>query len=61
MDDDHEILVLVFDETLNVGEGVLVIEFSGILSEHLRGYSIDGAFFFPLFCHIILSFLHLRI
>lgn len=38
MDDKDEILVLVFDETLGVGEGVLVIEFSGILNEHLTGF-----------------------
>ncbi|TKY64316.1 Aminopeptidase M1 [Spatholobus suberectus] len=36
LDNDDEILVLVFDETLSVG-GFLWIEFSGILNEHLSG------------------------
>ncbi|XP_020219267.1 aminopeptidase M1 isoform X1 [Cajanus cajan] len=36
VDNDDEILVLVFDETLSVG-GVLRIEFSGILNEQLTG------------------------
>ncbi|KAF7843543.1 aminopeptidase M1-like isoform X1 [Senna tora] len=35
---DDEIVVLVFDEMLRVGEGVLGIEFSGILNEHLTGF-----------------------
>ncbi|KAJ7951558.1 Aminopeptidase [Quillaja saponaria] len=35
---DDEILVLVFDVALNVGEGVLGIEFSGVLNEHLKGF-----------------------
>ncbi|KAK4269134.1 hypothetical protein QN277_022328 [Acacia crassicarpa] len=43
---DDEIVVLVFDEMLHVGEGVLGIEFSGILNEHLTGFYkctyIDG-------------------
>jgi len=38
VDEEDEILVLVFDEALCDGEGVLVIEFSGILNEHLRGF-----------------------
>lgn len=38
VDEEDEILVLVFDEALFDGEGVLVIEFSGILNEHLRGF-----------------------
>ncbi|OIW17111.1 hypothetical protein TanjilG_26766 [Lupinus angustifolius] len=37
VDDDDEILVMVFDETLSVGEGVLRIEFSGVLNQHLTG------------------------
>ncbi|XVF25182.1 hypothetical protein REPUB_Repub13aG0191300 [Reevesia pubescens] len=37
LDGDDEILVLVFDELLGTGEGVLRIEFSGALNEHLKG------------------------
>lgn len=37
MDDGDEILVLAFDEPLCIGEGVLEIEFSGKLNEHLKG------------------------
>ncbi|XVE51898.1 hypothetical protein DITRI_Ditri02bG0077800 [Diplodiscus trichospermus] len=37
LEGDDEILVLVFDEMLGTGEGVLRIEFSGALNEHLRG------------------------
>jgi len=38
LDGDDEILVLVFDEVLGVGEGVLGIEFSAALNEHLKGF-----------------------
>ncbi|XP_028807443.1 aminopeptidase M1 isoform X2 [Neltuma alba] len=38
VDGDDEIVILVFDEPLHVGEGVLGIEFSGILNDHLRGF-----------------------
>lgn len=37
LDDSDEILVLVFDEALTVGEGVLEIRFSGNLNNHLKG------------------------
>ncbi|XP_057455124.1 aminopeptidase M1-like isoform X2 [Lotus japonicus] len=37
LEGEDEILVLEFDESLSVGEGVLEIEFSGILNEHLCG------------------------
>ncbi|KAI3455597.1 hypothetical protein Pfo_012260 [Paulownia fortunei] len=37
VDSDDEILVLVFGEALGVGYGVLEIEFSGVLNEHLQG------------------------
>lgn len=37
VDSDDEILVLVFEEVLEVGYGVLEIEFSGVLNEHLKG------------------------
>ncbi|KAK7255647.1 hypothetical protein RIF29_29062 [Crotalaria pallida] len=37
VDGDDEIIVLVFDETLSVGEGNLRIEFSGALNQHLTG------------------------
>ncbi|KAK7349272.1 hypothetical protein VNO77_06514 [Canavalia gladiata] len=38
VDNEDEILVLVFAETLGVGEGILAIHFSGILNEHLTGF-----------------------
>ncbi|KAF3450566.1 hypothetical protein FNV43_RR06655 [Rhamnella rubrinervis] len=37
LDEDDEILVLVFDEELSVGDGVLGLEFSGVLNEYLKG------------------------
>ncbi|KAF8011554.1 hypothetical protein BT93_J1990 [Corymbia citriodora subsp. variegata] len=37
MDDEDEILVLAFDEALGCGEGVLTVEFSGMLNAHLKG------------------------
>ncbi|GAV84937.1 Peptidase_M1 domain-containing protein/DUF3358 domain-containing protein [Cephalotus follicularis] len=37
LDGDDEILVLVFEEALSVGQGVLGVEFSGALNEHLKG------------------------
>ncbi|KAH6793241.1 aminopeptidase M1 [Perilla frutescens var. hirtella] len=37
VDSDDEILVLVFEEVLEVGYGLLEIEFSGVLNEHLQG------------------------
>ncbi|XP_059641854.1 aminopeptidase M1-like [Cornus florida] len=45
-DGDDEMLVLVFDQVLSVGDGVLGISFSGVLNEHLKGFYrgtyIDG-------------------
>ncbi|KAK2652923.1 hypothetical protein Ddye_012779 [Dipteronia dyeriana] len=38
VDDGDEVVVLVFDEPLCVGEGLLGIEFSGKLNEHLKGF-----------------------
>ncbi|KAJ4836841.1 hypothetical protein Tsubulata_018469 [Turnera subulata] len=38
LDGDDEILILAFQETLGVGEGVLRLGFSGMLNEHLRGF-----------------------
>ncbi|XP_038707598.1 aminopeptidase M1-like isoform X2 [Tripterygium wilfordii] len=38
LDDDSEILFLVFHEKLGVGDGLLGIEFSGALNDHLRGF-----------------------
>ncbi|GMY34655.1 aminopeptidase M1-like isoform X1 [Fagus crenata] len=37
LDGEDEILVLVFDEVLSVGDGVLEIDFSGTLNQHLNG------------------------
>ena len=37
MDGEDEILVLVFDEVLSVGDGVLEIDFSRALNQHLNG------------------------
>ncbi|GMY34642.1 aminopeptidase M1-like isoform X1, partial [Fagus crenata] len=37
LDGEDEILVLVFDEVLSVGDGVLEIDFSGALNQHLKG------------------------
>ncbi|GFY97179.1 aminopeptidase M1 [Actinidia rufa] len=46
MDGDDEILILVFDEALSVGDGVLGISFSGVLNEHMRGFykSFDSTY-----------------
>lgn len=38
VDDEDEILVLVFEEALFLGEGILSISFSGILDEHMKGF-----------------------
>lgn len=38
LDEEDEILVLVFDDMLGVGEGILKIEFSAPLNSHLRGF-----------------------
>lgn len=38
LDGDDESLVLVFDQALGVGEGVLGIEFSAVLNAHLKGF-----------------------
>nr|GEX96101.1 aminopeptidase M1-like isoform X1 [Tanacetum cinerariifolium] len=38
VDKDDETLVLVFDEALHVGDGVLEIKFSGVLNEHVNGF-----------------------
>lgn len=37
LDDEDEILVLAFDEALCCGEGVLTVEFSGMLNAQLKG------------------------
>lgn len=37
VDSDDEILVLEFEEVLELGFGLLEIEFSGALNEHLKG------------------------
>ncbi|KAG6397974.1 hypothetical protein SASPL_139424 [Salvia splendens] len=37
VDSDDEILVLVLEEVLEVGYGLLETEFSGVLNEHLKG------------------------
>lgn len=37
VDSDDEILVLGFEKVLEVGYGLLEIEFSGVLNEHLKG------------------------
>ncbi|GMY34649.1 aminopeptidase M1-like isoform X1, partial [Fagus crenata] len=37
LDGEDEILVLVFDEVLSVVDGVLGIDFSGALNQHLKG------------------------
>ena len=38
VDKDDETIVLVFDEALGVGDGVLEIKFSGVLNEHMKGF-----------------------
>nr|KAJ0208994.1 hypothetical protein LSAT_V11C400194410 [Lactuca sativa] len=38
VDNDAEMLVLVFEAPLGVGEGVLEINFTGILNEHMKGF-----------------------
>ncbi|KAL5576285.1 hypothetical protein UlMin_017984 [Ulmus minor] len=38
LDHDDELLVLVFEEELRVGEGILGIEFSAVLNEYLKGF-----------------------
>ncbi|GAB4842590.1 hypothetical protein Ancab_012566 [Ancistrocladus abbreviatus] len=38
VDGDDEILVLVFDEVLGVGDGVLEINFSGVLNDYMMGF-----------------------
>ncbi|KAE7999069.1 hypothetical protein FH972_003551 [Carpinus fangiana] len=61
LDGDDETLVLVFDEVLGVGEGVLGIEFSAALNEHLKGFYRWWALFlflfflFPIFIEDLLS------
>ncbi|EOY27183.1 Aminopeptidase M1, putative [Theobroma cacao] len=50
LDSDDEILVLFFDEVLGTGEGVLRIEFSGALNEHLKGL-YKWCFISSLFSH----------
>jgi puromycin-sensitive aminopeptidase len=46
LDGEDEILVLVFDEVLSVGDGVLEIDFSGALNQHLKGLYKWYLFFF---------------
>lgn len=50
LDEDDEILMLVFEEALNAGDGILRIDFSGILNEHLRGFYRWYVLFFSLSC-----------
>lgn len=38
VDGEDEILVLVFEEALSLGKGILSISFSGILDEHMKGF-----------------------
>ncbi|KAM0950190.1 putative membrane alanyl aminopeptidase [Dioscorea sansibarensis] len=38
LEEDDEILVIGFDETLRSGTGVLEIGFSGVLNDHMRGF-----------------------
>ncbi|XP_076884989.1 aminopeptidase M1-like [Bidens hawaiensis] len=38
VDNDVEILVLVFNEPLSVGDGVLELKFTGVLNEHMKGF-----------------------
>lgn len=38
LDGNEEFLVLVFDQALGVGEGVLGIGFSAVLNAHLKGF-----------------------
>ncbi|GJU07642.1 aminopeptidase M1-like protein isoform X1, partial [Tanacetum coccineum] len=45
VDKDDEMLVLVFDGALGVGDGVSEIKFSGVLSEHMKGFYIKGVIF----------------
>jgi hypothetical protein len=57
LDGDDETLVLVFDEVLGVGEGVLGIEFSAALNEHFMGFYRGWAlFFFFFFCSFFFPF-----
>ncbi|KAD4889372.1 hypothetical protein E3N88_21445 [Mikania micrantha] len=44
VDNDVEMLVLVFGEPLSVGDGVLVINFTGVLNEHFKGF-YKGTYF----------------
>ncbi|GMH22038.1 hypothetical protein Nepgr_023881 [Nepenthes gracilis] len=38
VDVDDEILVLVFDDVLSVGNGVLEFKFSGVLNDYMKGF-----------------------
>ncbi|XP_073101967.1 LOW QUALITY PROTEIN: aminopeptidase M1-like [Elaeis guineensis] len=38
LEEEDEILVLIFDENLPLGRGVLGIRFSGVLNDHMRGF-----------------------
>lgn len=38
VDNDGETIVLVFDGSLSVGDGVLEINFAGVLNEHMKGF-----------------------
>ncbi|KAJ9568392.1 hypothetical protein OSB04_004358 [Centaurea solstitialis] len=38
VDNDDETIVLVFDEVLGIGDGVLEINFAGVLNEHMKGF-----------------------
>ncbi|XP_038982905.1 aminopeptidase M1-D-like [Phoenix dactylifera] len=41
LEEEDEILVLVFDENLPLGRGVLGIRFSGVLNDYMRGFYIS--------------------
>ena len=53
MDGEDEILVLVFDEVLSVGDGVLEIDFSGALNQHLKGLYKWYLFIWLIFSKIV--------
>ena len=38
LDGDDEILVLIFSEPIDISDGVVEIEFSGMLNEQLKGF-----------------------
>ncbi|KAK9066171.1 hypothetical protein SSX86_013492 [Deinandra increscens subsp. villosa] len=44
VDNDAEMLVLVFKEPLSLGDGVLEIKFAGVLNQHMKGF-YKGTYF----------------